>query len=106
MPNNKASEKKQYAKNVRTGLGALAAIAAIVGLVILALNFQKIIDYFKGLFKPKNNSCTPSDAERIAAGGDGVLTFIKDDDSGNCVAATCNTVASFTLTDGVCSKPN
>ena len=58
-----------------------------------------------GAFKPKpaSNDCTPTDDEKKAAGGDGVLTFAKDD-SGNCVAESCNTVAGYTLSQGVCSK--
>jgi hypothetical protein len=51
---------------------------------------------------PFGNSCEPTATERTAAGGVGVLTFEKDS-SGNCVAATCNTVAGYSLNNGICS---
>ena len=68
---------------------------------VFGITFGLLI--YTGYYVYKNflNKCTPSDAERTAAGGDGVLTF-ETDSSGNCVAATCNTVAGYTLSAGVC----
>ena len=48
-----------------------------------------------------SSSCTPSDDEKTAAGGEGVLSFIKND-SGNCIANSC--VEGYTLDGGICSK--
>lgn len=72
--------------------------------IVFLIAFGLLI--FTGYYVYKNflNKCTPSDTERTAAGGDGVLTFEKDS-SGNCVAATCNTVAGYSLINGICSSP-
>lgn len=69
---------------------------------VLAVFAIGIIMIIMKLLKSDKNGCDPTDDERTAAGGDGVLTFTKDS-SGNCVAATCNTVAGYSLSNGICS---
>ena len=69
----------------------------LILLITVLLIFTGYYIYIKS-----SKKCTPSDAQRAAAGGDGVLTFAKDL-SGNCVANTCNTVAGYNLKAGVCS---
>ena len=75
------------------GLGS-AALGASVG---ACLSF--VITLIASSFS-SSSLCTPSDDENTAAGGDGVLSFIKND-SGNCVANSC--VEGYTLDSGVCS---
>lgn len=76
-----------------------ALIVALVGLGLL-------IAWALGAFKPKDDDkkCdNPSDDDKAAAGGDNVLTFKLDTDSGNCVANTC--VSGLPPQDGICMAP-
>ena len=57
---------------------------------------------WKFTFGGGGNSCEPTATERTTAGGVGVLTF-KKDSSGKCVASTCNKVAGYSLSNGICS---
>jgi hypothetical protein len=80
-------------------------IARVIGLILILIVVVGLIMWQTGVFRTKTNSkdCKPTDDERKAAGDIGVLTFVKND-SGNCVADTCNTVAGYTLSTGRCSK--
>jgi hypothetical protein len=81
----------------------LAIVLVVVGLVFFfRKQIMKFINNLRG-------TCSPSDDQKKAAGGDGVLTF-KLDQNGNCVAATCNTAAGYMLSTSnvcvLCNKDN
>lgn len=75
---------------------------AIFGIVLAFVLLGLLIALAAGAFKSDDKkSCDdPSDVEKQAAGGDNVLTFKFDTDSGNCVANTC--VTGYTPQDGIC----
>lgn len=78
----------------RIGRGGLVvALLAVLGLLIA---------WAAGAFKSKDdkNCDDPTDDEKAAAGGDYVLTFKFDTDSGNCVANTC--VSGLPPQNGIC----
>jgi hypothetical protein len=79
------------------------SLVAVLGIVVVLALLGLLIAWAAGAFKSEKK-CEPTATERTAAGGVGVLTF-KKDSSGNCVAATCNTVAGYSLNKGICSSP-
>lgn len=81
------------------GIFVVLLLLAVGILMAIPSTRKAIMNFFNNFFK--KNGCDPTADERTAAGGDGVLTFIKDS-SGNCVAATCNTSAGYNLYQGVC----
>lgn len=80
---------------VAIGLLMLLAIVAIVTVILFVTRKKPVVDH------TETSVCTPTDDEKAAAGGEGVLAFIHNA-SGNCVANTC--VEGYTLGDGICSK--
>ena len=76
----------------------MSGVAIAVGFLLLLVI---LVIVFIVTRKKKGASCTPSDAEKAAVGGKGVLTFVNNE-SGTCVANTC--IEGYTLGDGICSK--
>jgi hypothetical protein len=74
----------------------------IFGIVVAFAFLGLLIAWAAGAFKSddKKKCDDPSDTEKQVAGGDNVLTFVFDTDSGNCVANTC--VIGYTPQDGIC----
>ena len=73
---------------------AIFAILSLIAIVLLAIKIHHNS-------APPDTSCTPTDKESKAAGGDSVSTFTKDA-AGACVAEEC--VEGYDLADGICSK--
>lgn len=76
-----------------------------LGFGVVAVSIPLLYSY-GFILKDKDNTCDPTDEEREAAGGDGVLTFSTQTKT-FCGAETCNTVAGYSLTDaGICAMSN
>ena len=74
--------------------------------ILMLVGLGLLIAWAAGAFKSKDddkNCDNPSDDDKAAAGGDNVLTFKLDTDSGNCVANTC--VSGLPPQNGICMAP-
>lgn len=85
------------AKNKRSETMEQFITSGIVLLIAIGLLIYTGYYVYKNFFSKCAN---PSDTDKEAAGGNKVLTFKLDSDTGNCIAKTC--VDGYTVDAGIC----